>query len=259
MPPADGPAPPRTLRVATFNIRNGLAWDGCNSWPFRRRATLRAIQDLDADVLGLQEVYRFQLRWLARHLPGYVVLAGEGRSSRRGGEMGPLLVRAGSATATGATTRWYGPTPDVAGTRLPEASFPRTATVAELHLIAWDRTVQVATTHLDEARKENRVRSAEQLLGWLRPDLPRLVVGDLNATPPSGTIAALRAGGLEPVLLPEGTGTAHQFTGRRDGVQIDHILSSGEWSVRSATVHATPPGPRLPSDHWPLSADLTLS
>lgn len=256
--PSEGDGP-RAVRVATFNIRNGLAWDRCDSWPFRRRATLRAIQEVDADVLGLQEVYRFQLRWLARHLPGYQVAAGQGRNGGRRGEMGPVLVRAGWAEVTGVATRWYGPTPDGPGTRLPGASFPRTATVVDLRLRGSGRTIQVANTHLDEARKDNRVRSAEQLLGWLRADGPGLVVGDLNATPPSGTLAALRAGGLAPVLLPEGTTTAHRFTGRRDGVQIDHILHSREWALRSATVHVTPPGQRLPSDHWPLSADLTLS
>ena len=30
-----------TVRVVSFNIRNGRAFDGWNSWPFRRRATAR--------------------------------------------------------------------------------------------------------------------------------------------------------------------------------------------------------------------------
>ncbi|HJR24407.1 MAG TPA: endonuclease/exonuclease/phosphatase family protein, partial [Acidimicrobiales bacterium] len=57
------------LRVATFNVRNGRALDGfVRAWPFRRRAVVAAIASLDADVVGLQEAYRFQLRSLLRGL-----------------------------------------------------------------------------------------------------------------------------------------------------------------------------------------------
>lgn len=246
------------LHVATFNIRNGLAWDGCNSWPLRRRATLAAIEQLDAEVVGLQEVYRFQLRWLQRRLPGYEVLAGAGRRGGTRGEMGPILVRRGRVTANTVTTRWYGETPDAPGTRLPGASFPRIATLAELHLAGPDLRVQVANTHLDEAKPANRLRSAEQLLDWLDPDLPRVVVGDLNATLASEPLAALGRGGLEAVPTPGGAGTTHEFTGRRDGRQIDHILHSDRWDLLDAAVHPTGPGQRLPSDHWPFSARLDL-
>ena len=58
-----------TLGVASFNIRNGWAFDGWNSWPLRRRSTLATIKALDADVLGLQESFRFQYRWIRKRLP----------------------------------------------------------------------------------------------------------------------------------------------------------------------------------------------
>ena len=52
------------LRVATFNIRNSSAPDGDYAWPIRRYVTVAAIDSLDADVIGLQEVLPDQLDYL---------------------------------------------------------------------------------------------------------------------------------------------------------------------------------------------------
>jgi len=79
--PVPGHEPP-ILRVASFNIRNGIAWDGLDSWPLRRPATAATIAGLDADLLGLQEVYGFQQRYLLRRLPGYAA-TGAGRTDGR--------------------------------------------------------------------------------------------------------------------------------------------------------------------------------
>ena len=73
------------LRVASFNLRNGLAWDWCNSWPLRRQVCLRTLRALDADIIGVQEAFGFQLRWLLRHLPEYVSV-GDGRDGAGRGD-----------------------------------------------------------------------------------------------------------------------------------------------------------------------------
>ncbi len=246
------------VRVASFNIRNGLAFDGWNSWPFRRRATARTIEDLDADIVGLQEVYGFQLRWLQRQLPRYTVVAGQGRNGGGRGEMCPLLVRPSAAKVSHATTRWYGDSPEAPASRLPGASSPRIATLANLRLEPSGVAVQVLSTHFDEAIATNRVRSARQVLDWLDRSTPHIVLGDLNGTPDDGAVEVLLRGGLESALRPEDGGTAHRFTGRRDGRQIDYVLFSKHWDVRSPTVDVPHRIRRLPSDHWPVVADLDL-
>ena len=40
------------LRVATWNVRNGWAFDGWSSWPFRRRSAIETLASLAADVVG---------------------------------------------------------------------------------------------------------------------------------------------------------------------------------------------------------------
>ncbi len=243
--------------MATFNVRNGLARDGWNSWPFRRHATAAALRGLDADVVGLQEAFGFQARSLQDHCPGYG-FTGAGRSPRRWGERCSVVFRRGDLTLVSSETRWYGADPTKPGTRLPDASFPRIATVVRLRQTGGRPTVTVVNTHLDEHHERNRVAAAGQLLTWL-DDGPTVVVGDLNALPDSPVVATLVAGGLRNAVGDDAPGTNHAFTGRTDGRRIDHILVSSHWAVAGARVDTTRPGGRLPSDHWPVVADLVLA
>ena len=128
--------------------------------------------------------------------------------------------------------------------------------MARVRDIATGADFDVFNTHLDEHRPENRLRSIEELVGWLRPDQPTIVLGDLNATPSDPSVAALRESGLEPVVPTGNLGTTHQFSGVTTGCRIDHIVVSRHWTIRAATVeHFTDP---LPSDHWPVVASLCL-
>jgi endonuclease/exonuclease/phosphatase family metal-dependent hydrolase len=116
----------------------------------------------------------------------------------------------------------------------------------------------VANTHLDERLPANRTRSAEQLLDWLRPDLPWLVVGDLNARPQDEAIHRLLEAGLR-MAVPDGLGgTTHQWKGGTGGPRIDYVFVSDGWDVLGGGVDHGRPGGRLPSDHWPIWADVRL-
>jgi endonuclease/exonuclease/phosphatase family metal-dependent hydrolase len=244
------------LRVGTFNIRNGFGFDGRNAWPFRWKATADMLRDLDTDVVGLQEAYGFQVRCLRSRLKDYGV-TGDGRSVRRRGERCAVLFREARLELTESVTRWYGDDPDQPGRRLPEASFPRVATIADLTPQDGGPAFTFVNTHLDEHHESNRVAAAEQLLGWLG-DGPTIVVGDINAEAGSTVVRTLEAAGLRNVLGPDAPGTNHDFTGRTDGRRIDHILVSAHWTISSAEVVTGRPRGRLPSDHWPVVADLAL-
>ncbi len=243
------------LRVASFNIRNALAPDWHHSWLFRRRATAAAIAQLDADVVGLQEAYRCQLRWLRDQLPGSEAV-GEGRSRRRRGEHTSVLVRTAGAQVVSSTTRWFGDAVDVPGTRLRGALFPRIATTAELRLRD-GAALAFTSTHLDERSPDRRLASASQLATWLTDDRPHVLVGDFNASPASEVLEHLVAVGFRRVDTGP-SGTAHRFRGGTDGPTIDHILVRGDITVIAAGVSHERPGGKLPSDHWPVWAELEI-
>lgn len=242
--------------VATFNIRNGLALDGRHLWPLRRRSTADMIRRLDADAVGLQEAYRWQLRYLMGRLDGYEA-QGEGRSRRRRGEACPVLTRHSRLQVVEERTRWFGDEPDRPGGRLAGASFPRLATLVGAVDRAGGGALCVVNTHLDERRPENRRSSVAQLVTWLPEERPVILLGDLNTSEDDESVfSVLRSAGLRPVLRREAAGTAHRFRGGVDGPRIDHVLVSDHWEVVDAVVVTDAPGRHLPSDHWPVRAVL---
>lgn len=248
--------PDESLRVATFNIRNGRAFDRFDSWPFRRRATAAMISSLDADLAGLQEVYAFQRRWLERRLPDRVWI-GAGRTDGVGrGEQCPITWRPSRLELEDWGVRWFSDRPDDPGSSFEGAQFPRIATMARFCDRGTDFRFGVVNAHLDSHRQVDRVRSAELLVGWLAGyDLPWLVLGDMNDGPDSQVLGVLQAGGYRSVGPSDGRGTIHQFTGRVDGGRIDHVLFSDDWSAGPPDILTVSSG-RLPSDHWPLVVDL---
>ncbi len=280
-----GGGAPAALRVATFNLRNGIAFDGLDSWPFRRRATAAVIAGLDADVACLQETYAFQQRYLLRRLPGYAA-AGAGRSDGRRGERCAVLWRSARLRLDEARTRWFSDTPDRPGSTGWGNCQPRVVTLAHFTDRASGRAFGVADCHLEGSPASARHRSARALLAWLDPGVPWIVAGDLNAEPGDQAVETLLAGGLRDAFAPApgdrvdarrsrgddarqpGGGApgapalgdcppttlpAHGRPGRR----IDYLLVSAGWQVETAAVAAA--GRRRPSDHLPVVATVRLT
>lgn len=241
------------MRFATFNIRHGLGDDAGDSWRFRRESTADAIAALKADALGLQEVLEFQRHYLDRRIPG-LRWFGEGREAGSSGEQCPIVVTSPDLDVLSSWTRWYGPSPTTKGTRLPEASAPRIATLLRLRG-ADGVEFEVVNTHLDEHVAINREASVRQLVQWLTPDRPTVVMGDFNAVPSDRALAPLSDAGFRRARVDGGT--AHEFTGV-GGRAIDHIFVSRHWTVSGAGVSRDRPAGRLPSDHWPVWVDVRL-
>jgi endonuclease/exonuclease/phosphatase family metal-dependent hydrolase len=253
------------MRVATFNIRSGLAWDGWDSWPFRRRGTVTAIARLDADVVGLQEARAFQLRWLLARLPAFAAIGAGRDDGRSRGEHCAILYRTDRLALIEQRTRWLSETPEVPGSRSWGAHLPRIVTRGVFETVGVAETVRfgVANTHWEGDSAAIRERSARLLLSWLEAGVPWIVLGDLNATPAERSVRMLLDAGLSDTLdsLPAngpGAATHHRFDGATDGTRIDHILVSREWEVGGATVVQERIDGRLPSDHWPVVASVAI-
>lgn len=256
-----GPA----LTIASFNVRNDRAvLDGVDWWWFRRPLVRRTIAALDADLLALQEVRPGQRRHLRRHLPGYA-LVGAGRDDgRHRGEHSLVAVRRDRLAVTGWTTRWFGPTPQVAGSRDPDAGHPRCATLVEVTDRRTGHRWGMAGVHLDAASAAARSRAAGQLATWCGDAGRRWVLaGDFNAAPDAPELAPLTAAGWRDALgglAPRGPGVAtyHGFTGSRDGERIDHLLVAPgpAVTVLEGQVVQDRHGRRHASDHWPVRAVL---
>lgn len=245
------------LRVASFNIRTSRGMDGWNRWWWRRRACVAAIRELGADVVGLQEVRPDQLAYLRRAFRD-VTMVGAGRDRDGGGEHATVMVAPGGWTVESTRTRWLSSAPDSPGSLGWDAGLTRIVTLVRLR--KGDARLGVANTHFDSRGREARAQSAGLLAEWLaqEDDVPWVILGDLNARPDSPPLRRLRAAGFADPLPADAGGTEHSFTGATDRTRIDYVLTGpGVRAVDAWISHHRPHG-RLPSDHWPVVADLVV-
>lgn len=268
-------APPQpdgvTLTAISFNIRNGRANDGDNSWPRRRPLVSQLIRDYAPDILGLQEAFRFQLDELAEDVPGYSEV-GEGRAGGTKDEYSAILYRAARFDLLDSGTFWLSETPDVVSRHWGHHHY-RVCTWAHLKDIATGEALYVFNTHFDHQSQRARVNSAALIRRRIQARStkdPVLLTGDMNAGEDNPAIARLLAAdgdGVEPlrdayrVLHPDardvGTGNGG-YRGRRDGPKIDYVLVSREFAVLAASIDQEPRGGRFPSDHYPVVARVRL-
>ena len=244
------------LRVVSFNVRTSRGNDGWNRWVFRRASCVAAIRAVAADVIALQEVRPDALRYLRRAFPDHAV-AGRGRDRDGGGEYAAVLV-GGGWTLESHDTRWLSPTPDLPGSVGWDAGLARIATLARLR--RGSTALGIANTHFDSRGRLARARSSALLLDWLsaEPERPWVITGDLNARPDSAPVRALTGAGFTDPFPLDAGGTEHGFTGRSDRNRIDFVLAGPGVTVTAAEIVYARPGGRMPSDHWPVVADLEV-
>ncbi|MEW2292963.1 endonuclease/exonuclease/phosphatase family protein [Streptomyces sp. NPDC006743] len=247
-------APPVPLRVATYNIHAGAGEDNV----FDLGRTARAIGDLHADVVGLQEVdvrwgarseFRDEARDLARMLhmrvffaPVYDLPAEPPRTQRRRFGVAVLsrypVVSAENHEITRLSTQSPDPVPE------PAPGF------AEVTVRARGALVHVYTTHLDY-RADPSVRRAQvdDMLAVLAADAgPKVLVGDFNAEPGAPELA--RLWGPLADAAPHGGMT---YPAAAPDRRIDVVAVSPRIAVAGVREAVT-----TASDHRPVVADLLV-
>jgi len=251
--------------VMSFNIRNGRANDGEDSWPNRRERLFALLREEGADVIGLQEAYRDQVDEIRRAVPGYDE-AGVGRDDgKAAGEHATILFRSDRFRLEAQGTFWFSDTPEAPGSRSWGNTIPRICTWARLAEKATGRTLTVFNLHLDHQSQPSRERSVALLLERLRAASgPRIVMGDFNAGESNAAVRALLAA-RDPTLVdtfrarhPEETGvsTFHGFRGGTRGAKIDHVFVTADFETTEARILRAPRDGRYPSDHYPVTARL---
>lgn len=264
------PAPAElTLTAMSFNVRNGRANDGDNSWPHRRPLVAEVILDHNPDVLGLQEAFRFQLDQLAEDLPGYTEV-GEGRGGGTKDEYSAILYRTARFALLDSGTFWLSDTPETVSKHWGHHHY-RICTWAHLRDAETGRALYVFNTHFDHQSQRARGNSAALIRQRIRDRAtndPVLVTGDMNAGERNPAIAKLKARNssfplrdsfraLHPDATAVGTGNG-RYQGRRDGAKIDYVMISSAFEVLDAAIDQEPRNGCYPSDHYPVVAKLAL-
>ncbi|MEV7862373.1 endonuclease/exonuclease/phosphatase family protein [Streptomyces hirsutus] len=247
-------APSVLLRVATYNIHAGAGEDGV----FDLDRTARALRDLDADVVGLQEV---DVHWgdrsdfvdEARALAGKLGMrvffapiydldpAAEGGERRQYGVA--VLSRYPVTEAENhEITRLSTRTPDPVPAPMPG--------FAEVTVNVRGAQVHVYSTHLDH-RADPSVREAQvaDMLDVLAADRgPKILVGDFNAEATAPELAS-----LWQRLRDAAPGSGGTYPAVDPVKRIDLVAVSPDITVAGAEAVATEA-----SDHRPVVTDLRI-
>lgn len=255
----------------TYNIRLDIASDGDNAWVHRRKALTGLVAYYAPDLVGMQEVLLGQKRDIEADLPGYAFV-GVGRDDGKDkGEFSPLGYRRDRFALVASGTFWLSPTPDVPGKGW-DAAYPRVASWARLTDKAAKRSLLVVNTHMDHVGLTARIEGAKLIRNWVaghrKDDDTVVLMGDFNSPTGSPAYAAITeagAGALRDTLTisrtphfgPLGTFTAFKVE-QVEPAPIDHIfVGDGVTVLRHATL-TQQTGGKLPSDHYPVLADLCV-
>lgn len=267
------PTTQTTLNVMSFNIRYGTANDGDNHWKKRKELVFDIFRNHHPDVAGVQEVLHFQLKQLDAALPEFGRI-GVGRDDgKTKGEYAVILYRKNRFEIKSSGEFWLSDTPQIPGSKNWGNTIPRICTWARLLDKPNQQHFYFYNTHWDHQSQPSRIKAARQLARHIknrRHQDPVIVTGDFNAGETNPAILYLK--GQTPDITPEPLtdsyrqikpiinhdGTFNGFTGKRNGEKIDAILISPNIQTIKANILHDNTNNRYPSDHFPITATLSL-
>jgi endonuclease/exonuclease/phosphatase family metal-dependent hydrolase len=274
-----------SLSVMSFNILEDLGTPSAtdsNKWiytpgPSRRDRAVRLIAEQAADIVGVQEAEPNQVADITTtNALAVYAWFGAGRvDGQSAGQHELILYRTNRFVRTDAGVFWLSLTPDVPGSKHPDAAQIRIAVWVQLLDRLSGHTCLVMNTHWDFVSATARQYSAGLMrarLGVLAPSGFVIVTGDFNMDQDEQAYGTLRGTG-EPsglqlfdsyrqVVPVEQANelTRHFFSGATAGRRVDYTFHTGEFTASTAAIVRTSyDGGRFPSDHYPVTAELRVS
>jgi endonuclease/exonuclease/phosphatase family metal-dependent hydrolase len=256
-----------TLRVMTFNVRYPAKGDGANRWEARRDLLVATIRLKNPDLVGTQELFEEQGRYIAEQAPQYAWFGLSRRGNHMDEHMG-VFYRTSRLTPVESGNFWLSETPEVPGSSSWDMSLPRMVTWARFRTSRGAHFVYY-NTHFPHRPQDHRARLEcarliASRIAALDKNEPFLLTGDFNAPAGSQVQAVLTATltdawtAARKRIGPEST--FHGFRGKpRQGGRIDWVLYRGPWKALEAETVTYQEDGRYPSDHFPVFTKLKLS
>lgn len=257
------PKGPARITVLSYNIRNGEAEDGTNSWQYRYPASAMMIEDQKPDIFGLQEAYDYQVKYLREYTRGYKCVGVGREDGKHEGEHMSIFYNTKTVKLLKWGTFWLSETPEKPSLGW-DAACRRTATWALMQHKDSGKKFYYVNTHLDHVGEEAQRKGLELIverIARINPDgLPMILAGDFNVTPDNpvlgGLDAKMKSARRFAAETDNGT-TFHDWGRRKDPFLIDHIYFSGFSSCALfEVVTRSYMDRKFISDHYPVKALL---
>lgn len=229
------------LKVASYNIRKGIGTDRVR----RPERILDVLNEIGADIVALQEADRRFGKRISALPPGqisaytdYVPVPFDTRPDSIGHHGNAILVHRALAVMGH----------DII--HLPTIE-PRGAVLADL---SWrNRHLRIVGMHLDLSglRRRQQVRSILSQIDDRAPEIPSILMGDLNEWSRQGGCLG------EFVGRHHDAHTGPSFHSQRPVARLDRIFVSNGIHIRAAGTHHSLKA-RCASDHLPVWAELSF-
>lgn len=272
------------VECVSFNVRYQTSGDkGPRNWQQRLPVVLKAVVQMDPDVMGVQEALDGQLDNLQKGLSDYAVF-GVGRDDGKSrGEHVSIFFRKSrfSRDQNESGHFWLSDTPAKVASKSWGNGITRMCTWLRLIDKNTGRGFYVFNTHWDHRHQGSREQAAQLIARKIDQRKhgadPVVLMGDFNAVETNQAIQYLlgekiKLEGSEneeqwaaPMLdvfqklHPNETNrrTFNQWVGKKEGMaKIDHIFVSAGAQVMEAGIEYYHEGEVYPSDHYPVRAKL---
>jgi len=259
------------MKILCCNIRVDVREDGeaGNGWDDRKGFCLEFIRAQSADLICFQECREAHYQYLKGGLPEFdsFGLANPDAVFNPGNAIFFSRARFQMVSAGGF---WLSETPHIAGSQSWDSARPRFVNYVHLRERDSGREFRVWNGHLDhigQVAREKQAQCIVEAAEALPEDFPQLFTADCNAEASNPAIDNLKAGGwidtYTAVHGPDDPGfTYHRFMGPAyDGKttgKIDFIFCRGPVKTHAAEIIRDSRDGRYPSDHYFISAEVTL-
>jgi endonuclease/exonuclease/phosphatase family metal-dependent hydrolase len=261
----------------SYNILYGTSRAAGVPWEIRGKRVAELIRQFNPDIFGVQEALSSQIDDLLSALPEYATL-GEGRRGLIQDEHMNIFYRRDRFRVLKCGTFWLSETPEKTGSQSWGSSLPRIVTWAMLFDKETSKAFLYCNTHFDHPATAQTVRLNSAVVTWKFvkdrfPDLPVVLTGDLNCSPPEEAMQFLTGkltaegitgdfvdtyaslGGPEP-SPDNGITTFHGYAETPPTRRIDYVLVRKGIKPRRAGILIKKIEDAYPSDHHPVWAEL---
>ena len=251
------------MKIMSFNVLCG--GQGQKEWPMRTPLVVRTIYKQDPDTFGVQEAHIGWMRVLTSCLPAYDYV-GVGRDDgKEAGEFSAVFYKRDKYDLLDSGSFWLSETPDKPGKGW-DAACIRICSWAKLREKDSGKTFVHLNTHLDHRGAVAMQKGAELVAergSAIGAGCPAFFTGDFNVTPQSAPCKAVLAQGFADCrdAAPDGDKgvTFHNFDPQNyKGEVIDYVFVKGDVTVNKFEVIRDVVDGALPSDHYPVCADVTF-
>ena len=262
-------ASPAGITVMSYNIRMGQAKDGSNSWQYRYPASAMMLSDQAPDVMGVQEAFDYQVKYLKEFVPGYKCIGVGREDGKSKGEHMSIFYNKKKIALLKWGTYWLSDTPDTPSQGW-DAACIRTATWALMKDKSSGKKFFMVNTHLDHVGREARAKGLSLIMDRIaamnQDGLPLVVTGDFNmklADPSMAPIRERMTNARDSAVITDDkasfNGWGKSLEGKSGKDAIDFIWYTG---FSSCTQFETVTKPYMErtfiSDHFPVKANLVF-